>query len=94
MFRARELKERPAAIASLKEAMNFSQTFMGYVQNYTANLTASGNLTNETVWITPEELTTLETLYNETAAWLEEKTKAQAALPPTESPVLKVGCGG
>lgn len=84
-YRVREMNERPAAIQRLRQSLNMTEYLMTYVRNFTANATA-----NETEWITAEELKTLETLYNETAEWLAEKSKAQEELALTEAPVLKV----
>lgn len=84
-YRAREMNERPAAIERLRQSLNLTRTFVAHVRNQTANATE-----DEPAWITAAELDTLELLCNDTQEWLEEKIKAQAELPLTESPVLKV----
>lgn len=84
-YRAREMQERPAAIARLRQSLNLTRTFVSHVRNLTANATEE-----EPAWITATELDALETLANDTQEWLDSKIKAQEELPLTEQPVLKV----
>jgi len=82
-FRVQEAEERPKAIAQLRDGLNNTKIFHTRLVNYSNNLPE-----NATEWHTKQELDELNSLYNDTLVWLDEKEAAQNETAPHESPVL------
>ena len=76
--RVREHRERPEAVAALKNMLNISQMF----------LIGAKNASEEDQIFTEVEVKTLEKLIDDTNIWLDTEVAAQQKLSKTEAPKL------
>lgn len=85
-MRVAEHRERPEAIAALRQVLNGSSTFLKDARNVTAT-----KLEAEESWVfTDVELNTLEKLIKETEDWLVKVEKDQAEQKLSETPKLSI----
>jgi len=85
-LRVAEHRERPEAIAALRQVLNGSSTFLKDARNVTA-----AKLEAEENWVfTDVELSTLEKLIKETEQWMIKLEKEQAEQKLSEAPKLSI----
>lgn len=85
-MRVAEHRERPDAIAALRQVLNGSSTFLKDARNVTA-----AKLEAEENWVFTEvELNTLEKLIKETEQWMIKMEKEQAEQKLSEAPKLSI----